>query len=112
MLSERSKKMTAKLIRLLGSDKDGEILAGVGALKRVLKSEGLSFHELADIVFGPDVPDDLQTLCERCLVLVDNAKERGFVMSILHRTRADQKFRPSAGQMSWLESIAARKKVP
>jgi hypothetical protein len=108
MLSERSKKMTAKLIRLLGSDKDGEILAGVG----VLKSEGLSFHELADIVFGPDVPDDLQTLCERCLVLVDNTKERGFVMSILHRVRADQKFRPSAGQMSWLESIAARKKVP
>jgi hypothetical protein len=39
-----------KLIRLLGSDKDGEVLAAVGALRRALRADGRDLHDLADAV--------------------------------------------------------------
>jgi hypothetical protein len=41
-----------KLIRLLSSDNDGETLAAVHALKRVLAQEGTDIHELAKRVEG------------------------------------------------------------
>ena len=39
-----------KLIRLLSSDKDGEVLGAVGAIKRTLKSANLDVHDLAGLV--------------------------------------------------------------
>jgi hypothetical protein len=41
-----------KLIKLLSSDNDGEALAAVHALKRVLAQEGTDIHELAKRVEG------------------------------------------------------------
>jgi hypothetical protein len=38
----------AKLLRLLASDKDGEVLATVAALGRTLLASELCFHDLAD----------------------------------------------------------------
>jgi hypothetical protein len=43
---------TAKLLRLLGSDKPGEIIASVHALRRVLGSVNLDLHDLATMVEG------------------------------------------------------------
>jgi hypothetical protein len=40
----------AKLVRLLGSDKDGEILAAVAALQRTLDIADLDLHDLADVI--------------------------------------------------------------
>jgi hypothetical protein len=40
----------AKLIRLLASNVDGEVLAAVRALGRALKASGCDFHDLACIV--------------------------------------------------------------
>ncbi|MFD0846908.1 hypothetical protein [Sphingosinicella xenopeptidilytica] len=40
----------AKLIPLLGSDRDGEALATVRALERTLRAAGLDFHALAAAV--------------------------------------------------------------
>jgi predicted nuclease of predicted toxin-antitoxin system len=40
----------AKLVRLLGSDQDHETLAAARALKRVLNSVELDFHDLANVV--------------------------------------------------------------
>lgn len=40
----------AKLVRLLGSDKDGEILAAVAALKRTLGVAGIDMHDMANVV--------------------------------------------------------------
>jgi hypothetical protein len=37
----------AGAIRLLGSDKDGDVIAAVGGLKRVLASAGTDLHDLA-----------------------------------------------------------------
>jgi hypothetical protein len=39
-----------KLIRMLGSDKSGEVLAAVAALGRVLETTDMDFHSLADAV--------------------------------------------------------------
>jgi hypothetical protein len=37
-----------KLIRLLSSDKDGEVVAAVAAIRRTLNSENLTIHDLAE----------------------------------------------------------------
>jgi hypothetical protein len=42
----------AKLIRLLSSDREGEVVAAAAAIKRVLKENDLDFHALADMVTG------------------------------------------------------------
>jgi hypothetical protein len=41
-----------KLIRLLASDRDGEVLAAVHGIKRTLESGGLDMHALADGIEG------------------------------------------------------------
>jgi hypothetical protein len=40
----------AKLFRLLASDKDGEVIATVAAIKRTLDTADLDLHDLADAV--------------------------------------------------------------
>jgi hypothetical protein len=42
----------AKLLRLLASDKPGEIVASVHALQRVLRSAELDLHDLANVIEG------------------------------------------------------------
>ncbi len=42
----------SKLIARLGSDSEGEVIATVSALKRVLEANNLSFHDLADNLTG------------------------------------------------------------
>jgi hypothetical protein len=42
----------AKLLRLLSSDKPGEVLAAVEAIKRTLDVVGMDLHDLADVVAG------------------------------------------------------------
>lgn len=46
------------LLRLLGSDQDGEALGAARALGRTLQSAGLDFHALADAVERPATPLD------------------------------------------------------
>jgi hypothetical protein len=40
----------AKLIRLLGSNRDGEVIAAARALQRTLEASGKDLHDLADAV--------------------------------------------------------------
>jgi hypothetical protein len=47
------KKDLAKLIRLLASDKDGEVIAARHGLIRKLKSIGADIHDLADRIENP-----------------------------------------------------------
>jgi hypothetical protein len=42
-----------KLLRMLSSDKDGEVLAATAAIKRTLATEGLDIHSLADALCQP-----------------------------------------------------------
>jgi len=45
-----------KLIRRLGSDRDGEVVATVAALRRTLDGAGLDLHDLAQAVTRPAEP--------------------------------------------------------
>src|SRR5688572_3970247 len=45
-----------QLIRLLSSDKDGEVVAAVRAIDRTLKAAGADIHALADLVERPPTP--------------------------------------------------------
>jgi hypothetical protein len=48
-----------RLIPRLATDADGEIIATVRAIRRVLAAEGLDLHDLADAIDArPPYPDD------------------------------------------------------
>jgi hypothetical protein len=49
-LNEPVAKRIAKLFCMLGSDHDGEVLGAVGAMKRLFKTEGLSFPDIAIVI--------------------------------------------------------------
>jgi hypothetical protein len=49
-LNEPVAKRIAKIFRMLSSDQDGDVLAAVTAMKRLFKSEGLSFHDIATVI--------------------------------------------------------------
>lgn len=99
-----------KLIRRLGSSHDGERLATVRAIERVLKTAGRDWHDLADAIVAPPLapgkPDgdwrNLVRFCaERARFL--NSRERDFVDTLAH-----YQTEPSEKQLRWLHSIAAR----
>jgi hypothetical protein len=104
----------AKLIRMLSSDRDGELVASIHAMRRVLASVGLSLHDLADAIELPDRAsqyvdiddsDDWRVMakaCAQCPHLL-SAREISFVTSMT-RWRG----KPSAKQAQWLEAIHHR----
>jgi hypothetical protein len=53
MLKPSAQDKLGKLLRLLSSDKDGEVLAATAAIKRTLATEGLDIHGLADALCRP-----------------------------------------------------------
>lgn len=117
-----------KLIRLLSSDKDGEVLGAVAAIQRIA-----SFNDIADCIeaqprrlvvddmtpssdFDPSLPwwevmiemSDLPWWTAMAHALLDRGelwgdRERDFLINIGLR-----QYRPSAGQQKWLHDIAAR----
>jgi hypothetical protein len=82
----------AKLIRLLSSDRDGEVVASVHAMCRLLASIGLSLHDLADAIELPaqtsqhdDDADDWRVMakaCAQCRHLLSD-RERSFVATMV-----------------------------
>ena len=48
-----------KLIRLLSSDRDGEVVSAARAISRTLDSEKLDIHALANVVEGAEAPTSL-----------------------------------------------------
>ena len=107
----------AKLLRLLTSDKPGEIVASVHALRRVLGSANLDLHDLANVVEfaarreAPQVAsataddDDAREMircCRECSELL-SAKELAFV-----RSMAKWRGEPTKRQMAWLSSLYER----
>ncbi|WP_028164088.1 hypothetical protein [Bradyrhizobium elkanii] len=50
MLTETTAKRIATLFRMLSSEYPGEILGAVAAMKRLFANEGLSFHEIANVI--------------------------------------------------------------
>lgn len=106
-----------KLLRLLASDKDGEVVAAARAITRTLRAEGQDIHALADVVeriplapqketrSPPDKPSDWRTMRSFCLKHQNqlSTRELEFITS-LGRWRG--KLTPK--QSDWLQAIYER----
>jgi hypothetical protein len=118
----------AKLLRLLASDKPGELVASAHALRRVLSSAELDLHDLANMVeFAArreiprvettadnpfsrirrasarnDVMREMLQCCDECSELLTN-KERAFIRSMMN-----WRGQPTSRQLAWLSSLYER----
>jgi hypothetical protein len=107
----------AKLLRLLASDKPGEVAASAQALRRVLGSANLDLHDLANVVEfsarreAPQVAlataddDAAREMIKCCCEYSDllSAKELAFV-----RSMAKWRGEPTKRQKAWLSSLYER----
>jgi hypothetical protein len=116
----------AKLIRLLGSDVDGEALGAVRALGRTLRAHGHDFHDLARLVEAPaaepsggrmrpgrhdhfdgddDDPVDWEVMVAVCVdrLALFTAKERKFIVTL-----QGWGGEPSPKQLNWLAALFRR----
>lgn len=113
----------AKLIPLLSSDKDGEVVATARAIERTLRAQGCDWHDFASAVtrepetrviyIKPPEPEprDWCELARWCRDHDDDrlsAKERSFVCDMASRLVCGGE--PSERQAAWLRSIYARLK--
>jgi hypothetical protein len=107
-----------KLLRLLASDKPGELVASAHALRRVLSSAELDLHDLANVVefaarreapqiasttAGDDDVREMIRCCRECSELL-SAKELAFIRSMA-RWRGE----PTERQMAWLCALYERR---
>ena len=106
----------AKLIRLLASDVDGEVLAAVRALGRTLKAGGCDIHDLAGLVEAPEAgfydqfdDDDDETewrfMLDTCTAHVERftSKEQQLFQTLQHWRGT-----PTERQLSWLRALFER----
>jgi hypothetical protein len=112
-----------KLVRLLSSDKDGEVLGAVAAIERTLKSNGLSFHDLAELL-SDKIIEVVRTKVVERVVEVDRTQrdwiegatellkvdglakhERTFVEDMKRRFELKPQFEPSQKQAHWFADL-------
>jgi hypothetical protein len=113
-------KRIGRLLGMLGSDHDGEVLNAVGMLKKLFCTEKLSFSDLAFVVensAGAEIrrkfydadgaPNwhEIALFCQRNSDRLESAKERMFVDQMAGWTVGRA---PTEKQASWLESIFVR----
>jgi hypothetical protein len=93
-----------KLVLLLSSSHDGEVVAAARAIDRVLKSNGRDWHDLAQALCPPD-RSDWQRMAHYCHRRRHQlgSWEAEFIRSMLHWPRE-----PSEKQQDLLASIFAR----
>jgi hypothetical protein len=106
-----------QLVRLLASDRDGEVVAAARALARTLKSVGADFHTLADLVERPSLgalelpaprpesagPADAAAWLRRYHWSRLNEKEQGFILQMMRWRGA-----PTERQSAWLGALVER----
>ena len=104
--------MLSKLIPLLASDKDGEVVATAHAISRVLKASGCDWHDLVARLCGLVTPSpnaDWRRETRFCFENADLLDERelNFITNIAWSRR-----KPTERQMQWLRDIADRLRGP
>jgi hypothetical protein len=102
-----------KLILLLSSDKDGEVVSAARAIGRVLAGAGLDFHDLANALGAEEMvrcePETWREVARWCR---DNdhgrltPDERRFVADMANRLVCGGQ--PSDKQSAWLRAIYTR----
>jgi hypothetical protein len=115
-----------QLVRLLGSDRSGEIVAAAAAIKRTLAGAGTDIHHLGDVVdrglqhhVPPAAPqhrapvddDDIAAIIRFCAFPGNrlNERERDFIQSLGRSVlQIGDNFEPSEKQLAWLMGIYQR----
>jgi len=102
-----------KLVLLLSSDHDGEVVAAARAIGRLLEDAGSDWHALAGVIAGNgahahllppgDWRDDLDICAEHFDQLTPH--EQNFVGNLRSSARWRE---PSVRQVAWLAAIAGR----
>jgi hypothetical protein len=93
-----------KLIPLLASNHDGEVIATARAIDRVLKSSGRDWHDLAATICLP-APADWRREARFCAGNAARLSERELDFIV---TLARYRGIPSPKQQQWLRDIADR----
>jgi hypothetical protein len=105
-----------QLVRLLGSDRSGEVVAAATAINRTLSAVGLDFHYLADVteralVTAKPDHEPVATMIRFCWIHLSqlSAKEQDFIINLERLVRRlGDRFDPSERQLAWLISIYDR----
>lgn len=101
-----------QLIRLLGSDRDGEVVAAVRALNRLLHSSKYDWHDLAHIAethLMSNAPiENWRKILQKCLDLSSSSRrlttrDKDFLNSLKYWNKEI-----TSRQRSWLISIAEK----
>jgi hypothetical protein len=120
-----ARSIIAKMIGMLGSDQDGEVLSAVRAIKRRLDAENLTFGDLKNWVAGATVEREpirqtytkphTQSIVERMASEILSKwshkltpAEKRFVGSILMRAQLTEWFELSEKQATWFAMIYER----
>jgi hypothetical protein len=101
-----------QLVRMLGSDQDGEVVAAARAIGRTLKSAGEDFHSLAATIerSEPEVSSDRAEYCRamaRWLIEKSGARFSEKEQAFLHDMTA-WPGEPTERQEAWLRAIFER----
>lgn len=111
-----------KLIRVLSSDKDGEVIAAVKAIERQLKWANLSFHDLADMLTARiveairvrvvEIDRTQRDWIEAADKMIESGKlktaEWEFVTDMKRRFTLKPGFEPTEKQMYWFADLYKR----
>jgi hypothetical protein len=104
----------AKLVALLSSDKDGEVLGAVEAMKRLLGTVDADFHDLARVVEGDDHrdtarrDDDWVDLIHRLLANAGSLSDRDYEFLRSMRRHVALGREPTLRQRNWILDIEAK----
>jgi hypothetical protein len=99
----------AKLVALLSSDKDGEVLGAVEAMRRLLATVDSDFHDLARALAGEaPADDDWRQLIGRLLEEADRLSDRDYDFLLSMRRHIALGREPSPRQQKWLRDIEAK----
>lgn len=96
-----------KLILMLSSDHDAEVVGAARAIGRVLADSGTDWHALADVIAPPIAPGPgewrrhLRFAADHIRRL--STREADFIATL-----AQYRTEPSAKQLRWLANICAR----
>jgi len=113
-MDNRTKYLLGKMVGLLGSDYDGEVVAAARQIKRLLESKGLSFGDLVCLVSGGstelELANELVSMAESILVneSMMRAHEARFVRDVVARARVWLGFKMSDKQARWFSYLYAK----
>jgi hypothetical protein len=111
-MKKQTQLMLGKMVGMLGSEQDGEVLAAARAIRRLLQSEGLTFGDLVSLVSGGQKAELAQYdgLAGMAAALLNQAgrmkaHELRFVQSIMTRATLTPYFRMTEKQANWFAML-------